>query len=145
MTLSFFLLLSGTQPCQWEKGDPQLTTNAEEGRGRSSALCGFLGWERKLPRPLLLISLADRSQQRQETEKPGLSSTLPAVPHVKGCWWGKLLRPLLPRSPQVKCGAHNKQHSSRSDKPMLCSALGCPVRHRHPSFPYLSFKLGGTR
>lgn len=144
MTLSFFLPLSGTQPCRWEKGDPQFTTNAEEGRGRSSTLSRFLGWERKLQSPLLVISVADRSQQRQETEKPGFSSPLPAVPHIKGCWWGELLRLLHPRSPQIKRGAHREQ-PSQAGQAWQCSALPWVVLYGMDIHPSLtpSFKLRG--
>lgn len=140
MTLGFFLPHSGTQPCWWEKGDPQLTANAEEGRGRSSALSRFLGWERKLPSPLLVISLADRRQRGQETEKPGFSSPLPAVPHVKGCWWGELLSLLLPTSPQIKHGACREQ-PGQAGQASQGSALPWVVLYGtgiHPFLPLLS-------
>lgn len=92
----------------------------------------FLGWERKSPSPLLVISPADRSQQRWETAKPGLSP-LPAAPRSQRGWWGELLRPLLPRSPQQSAVPEGTAGSGRAGEPTLCSALGWPAQQDHPA------------
>lgn len=106
------------------------------------SLSRFLGWERKLLSPLLVISLADRSQQRQETEKPGLSSPCLQRPtqRVLVGWAAEAAAPQIP-SNLFLVPAGNRL-VRQVGKRVLCSALGCPVQH--PSLPSPSFKPRGS-
>ena len=140
MTLSFFLPLSGTQPCRWEKEDPQLTTNAEEGRGDPPLSPASLGGKGNCwVLCLWFLWQIGASRDRKLKNLASLPS-LPAVPHAKGCWWGELLRLLLPRSPQIKRGAHREQPSQTGQTPQR-SALPWVVLYStgiHSFLPLLS-------
>jgi len=110
--------------------------------GAGEILCALL-LPCKLPSPLLVISLADRSQAGQGTGTPGLSSPLPAVPHTKGCWWAEPRRLLLPRHPLTTPGACGDQpsHASQASALPWVALYGTSIQ----IFSFPSFQTQRTR